>query len=66
MAIDAATLIGLAILAVLGYATALVALWRQPRAIKWFAIALVTVGLGYLATTAVPVSVARAVLGKPV
>lgn len=66
MAIDAPTIIGLAMLAVVCYATALVALWRQPRAIKWFAVALVTVGLGYLATTSVPLSVARAVLGKQV
>lgn len=66
MAIDAPTIIGLAILAVVSYATALMALWRQPRAIKWFAAALVTVGLGYLATTSVPLSVARAILGKQV
>ena len=66
MAIDPPTIMGLVILAMLGYVTAVVALWRQPRAIKWFAIALVTVGLGYLATTSVPVSVARAVLGTPV
>lgn len=62
---DPAFLIGIVFLAIVGYGAALLALWRQPRAIKWFAIALVTVGLGYLATTKAPVSVARTVFGKP-
>lgn len=58
-------LIGMIVLATLGYGSVLLALWRQPRPIKWFAIALVTVGLGYLATTGVPLSVARGVFGAP-
>ena len=62
---EPATLIGLLMLAVLSYALVLTALWRQPRAIKWFAIALVTVALGYMATTEVPRQFSRATLGTP-
>lgn len=58
------TLIGLVMLAVASYATAFLALWKQPRAIKLFAAALITVSLGYLATTQVPVTLARATLGE--
>lgn len=61
--IEPATLIGLAMIAVLSYGLVLIALWRQPRAIKWFAIALITVALGYMATTEVPMSFSRTVLG---
>lgn len=59
------TFIGLAMLGAASYLAAVLALWRQPRGIKWFAIALITVGLGYLATTDVPITFARATLGHP-
>lgn len=59
-----ATLIGLAMMAALGYGAALLILWRRPRPIKLFALALVTVGLGYLATTEVPLQVSRTTLGQ--
>jgi hypothetical protein len=62
---DPAFYIGLITMAVLGYGLALLMLWRQPKAIKWFAIALVTIALGYLSVMGVPVTVAKAVYGRP-
>ena len=37
--------------------------FRRERPIFWFAVALIVVGLGYLATTPTPQGVARLVLG---
>ena len=65
MMIEPATLMGVVMLGAVSYAIAVIALWRQPRAIKWFAIALITVGLGYLATTEVPMMVSKATIGHP-
>lgn len=39
------------------------ALYKAPRAIFWFALALIVVGLGYLASTGALVDIADAVLG---
>jgi hypothetical protein len=60
---EPATLMGIAMLAVVSYGIVLIGLWRQPRAIKWFAIALVTMGLGYLATTDVPRTLVKSTIG---
>lgn len=62
---DPAFLLGLGTMAIVGYGGAMLALWRQPKAIKWFAIALVTVALGYLAVMGVPLEVARSLFGRP-
>ena len=37
---------------------------RKQRPMFYFAVALILMGLGYLATTPTPVGVARAVLGQ--
>lgn len=55
----------MAIIAVAFYGTVLLVLIRQPRPIKWFAIALCTVGVGYLSWTEAPAEIARALLGAP-
>jgi hypothetical protein len=39
-------------------------LFRRQRPIFFFTLALILVGLGYLATTQAPLNVARAVLGS--
>ena len=65
MTLDIPQLLGLAVMAAgAGIVSGLV-LWKQPRAIKWFAVALILVGLGYLATTPVPIQLARVVFGVP-
>ena len=38
--------------------------FRRERAIFWFAVALIAVGLGYLATTPVAEGVAKVVMGR--
>ena len=38
--------------------------FRRERAIFWFALALIVVGLGHLATTPTPEGVAKVVMGK--
>jgi len=65
MTITGPHFIGVAILAVAFYGTALLVLMRHPRPIKWFAIALCTVGLGYLSWTEAPAEIARALFGTP-
>lgn len=65
MTITGPHLIGVVIIALAFYGTVLLVLIRQPRPIKWFAIALVTVGVGYLSWTEAPAEIARAVLGAP-
>lgn len=52
---------------IVGVPAALVAyltLFKAPRAILWFALALIAVGLGYLAATGALVDIADAVLGN--
>lgn len=43
---------------------AYLALFKAPRAILWFAFALIAVGLGYLASTGTLTDIANAVLGN--
>ena len=43
---------------------AYLALWRKNRPVFWFALALVAVGLGYLATTNTPMVIARSLFGQ--
>ncbi len=54
---------GLAIIAVVALIVMLYALRRQPRAVWLFALALVAVGLGYLATTPAPTEIAEMMFG---
>ena len=56
---------GLVILAAIALIVMLIALRRQPRAIWLFALALVAVGLGYLATTPAPAEIAEMIFGAP-
>jgi drug/metabolite transporter (DMT)-like permease len=65
MTITGPHLIGVVVIALAFYGTVLLVLIRQPRPIKWFAIALVTVGVGYLSWTEAPAEIARALLGAP-
>lgn len=60
-----AHMIGIAVLAAAFYGVALIVLRKQPKAIRWFAIALCTIGLGYLATTPAPEEIARTLFGTP-
>lgn len=57
-------LAGLVIMAAIAIAIGWFALRKQPRAIKLFALALLVVSLGYLATTNVPIDVVRLVFGE--
>lgn len=63
MAAYTPTIIGCLIMAVPSVLLAWIA-FRKERAIFWFAVALIAVGLGYLATTGAPIGVARLVLGS--
>jgi hypothetical protein len=54
MPIDEMQIRGLAIMLAVALIVMLVFLRGQKRAIWWFALALVAVGLGYLATTEAP------------
>ncbi len=56
---------GLAMMLAIALGVMLIFLRGQKRAIWWFALALVAVGLGYLATTQAPRDLAIAVLGDP-
>ena len=62
---DVPQLMGLAVMAGVAGIVSGIVLWKQSRAIKWFAVALILVGLGYLATTPVPTQLARVVFGEP-
>ncbi|MGF1650613.1 MAG: hypothetical protein ACFCUN_09185 [Hyphomicrobiaceae bacterium] len=57
-------LAGLALLAAAALLVGAIALRRQPRAIRLFALALLVVALGYAATTNIPVDVVRSVFGE--
>ena len=58
-------LLGLATMAAVILAVLWVVLRKQPRAVWLFALALVAVGLGYLATTNAPTELARTIFGEP-
>jgi hypothetical protein len=57
------SIIGLLLLGLPPILLAWIALRRQ-KPVFYFAVALILVGLGYLATTPTPVGLARAVLGQ--
>ena len=57
---------GLAMMFIVAVLVMFVLLRRQPRAIWLFTLALVVVGLGYLATTPVPAEFAAMVFGAQV
>jgi hypothetical protein len=55
---------GLILIALVAVVVGWVALRKQPRAIKLFALALLAVSLGYLATTNAPTDMVRALFGS--
>jgi dipeptide/tripeptide permease len=55
--------LGALIVGVPAVVVAYLALFKAPRAIFWFALALIVVGLGYLGATGALVDIADAVLG---
>ena len=57
-----ATLAGAVILGVPLIAIAWEALWRRQRAVFWFALALILVGLGYLMATGATDDIARSIV----
>lgn len=57
-------ILGALIVGVPAVLVAYLALFKSPRAILWFALALIAVGLGYLAATGALTDVANAVLGN--
>jgi hypothetical protein len=59
-----ATIAGLLIVGIPVMAVAIAVFWRRQRAVIAFALALVTVGLGYLAITGAAAEIARALLGN--
>ena len=58
-------LLGLATIAAVILAVLWLVLRKQPRPVWLFALALVAVGLGYLATTNAPTDLARTIFGEP-
>lgn len=59
-----ATIAGLLIIGVPVMLLTIIVFWRRQRAIVAFALALMAVGLGYLAATGAAADVARALLGN--
>lgn len=64
IATDPPQLMGLALIAISALVVGWIALRRQPRAIKLFALALLIISLGYFATTRIPTEVMRSVFGQ--
>lgn len=58
-------LLGLATIAIIALVVVALVLRRQPRPVRLFAVALVIVGLGYLATTKAPTELARLIYAEP-
>ncbi len=58
------TVLGALIVGVPAALVAYLALFKAPRAVLWFAFALIAVGLGYLAATGALTDIADAVLGN--
>ena len=56
--------IGALIVGVPAVLVAYLTLFKAPRAVFWFALALIAVGLGYLAATGALTDIADAVLGS--
>ncbi len=65
MNLDVPQLLGLAVMAAIAGLVSGFLLWKQSRATKWFAVVLILVGLGYLATTPSPTELARVIFGEP-
>ncbi len=57
-------ILGALIVGVPAVIIAYLVLFRAPRAVLWFAFALIAVGLGYLASTGALTDIANAVLGN--
>jgi multisubunit Na+/H+ antiporter MnhB subunit len=57
------TAAGVLIVGLLGVLIAYLALWRRHRPVFWFALALIVVGLGYLASTGALADIANMILG---
>ena len=57
-------LIGLAVVAIAMLIVFAIVLRKRPRKIWLFALALLVVGLGYLATTPAPIEIARFIFGQ--
>lgn len=55
--------VGGLILGVPAIIIAYVALWRSQRAVFWFAVALILVGVGYLVATGAAADIGRLVTG---
>ena len=56
--------LGLFVVAIVMLLVFAVVLRRQPRKVWLFALALLAVGLGYLATTPAPTEIARFIFGQ--
>ena len=65
MSLDGAQLLGLATMAVVALLVMIITLRKQPLRVWLFALALLLVGLGYLATTGAPTELARTIYGEP-
>ena len=65
MNFDVPQLLGLGVMAITAGIVSGLVLWNQARAIKWCAVALILVGLGYLSTTPAPTRLARVIFGEP-
>jgi dipeptide/tripeptide permease len=60
-----ANIAGAVILGVPLVLVAYAALWRRQRAVFWFAMALILVGLGYLMVTGATDGIARSIVPAP-
>jgi hypothetical protein len=65
MNLDGPQLLGLGTMAAVALVLMTIGLRRQPRAIWLFSLALLIVGMGYLATTNAPTDLARMLYGSP-
>jgi EamA domain-containing membrane protein RarD len=57
------TVIGAFIVGLPAVVVAILLFWRRLRPVFWFALALIVVGVGYLAATGATADIAGAVLG---
>ncbi len=64
MKLDAPQLLGLFVITCFMMGLYAVILRRQPRQVWMFALALLVVGLGYLAMTPAPTEIARIIFGQ--
>ena len=64
MTLTGPQILGLAVVAIGMLLVFAIALRKQPRMVWLFALALLAIGLGYLATTPAPTEIARFVFGQ--